>query len=83
MTPVLPTESQQKVEALIKEIDAVYALEFNDAKKTRVEELRKTYDSFSDEEKAAVTNYKLLTDMEETISHMSEAADDPVNGFTD
>ena len=82
VTPVLPTESQQKVEALIKEIDAVYALEFNDAKKTRVEELRKTYDSFSDEEKAAVTNYKLLTDMEETISHMSEAADDPVNGFT-
>ena len=45
-------------------------------KKKKVKALRKTYNSFSDQEKAAVTNYKLLIDMEKTISQLSGAADD-------
>ena len=39
-------------------------------KKKKVKALRKTYNSFSDQEKAAVTNYKLLIDMEKTISQL-------------
>ena len=77
MTPGLSAESQQKVSALIKDIDKTFKQELSDSKKKKkVKALRKTYNSFSDQEKAAVTNYKLLIDMEKTISQLSGAADD-------
>ena len=76
VTPGLSAESQQKVSALIKDIDKTFKQELDKKKKKKVKALRKTYNSFSDQEKAAVTNYKLLTDMEKTISQLSGAADD-------
>ena len=76
MTPGLSAESQKKVSALIKDIDKTFKQELDKKKKKKVKALRKTYNSFSDQEKAAVTNYKLLTDMEKTISQLSGAADD-------
>ena len=76
VTPGLSAESQQKVSALIKDIDKTFKQELDKKKKKKVKALRKTYNSFSDQEKAAVTNYKLLIDMEKTISQLSGAADD-------
>ena len=76
VTPELTAESQQKVNALIKDIDKTFAGKFNKKKIKKIKTLRKTYNSFSDQEKAAVTNYKLLTDMEKTVSLMSATADD-------
>ena len=76
VTPALSAESQQKVNALIKDIDKTFKQKFSRKKRKKVKALRKTYNSFSDQEKAAVTNYKLLTDMEKTISLMPASADD-------
>ena len=75
--PELSEESKKKVKALIKAINKAYKREFDDKKKEKVKKLRATYDSFSDQEKAAVTNYQLLTEMEEIISLMADAAEDP------
>ena len=76
VTPELSQESQQKVNALIKDIDKTFIQKYSKKKVKKVKALRKTYNSFSDQEKAAVSNYKLLTDMEQTLSLMSASADD-------
>ena len=59
-------------------------MSYNAKKTKKVKTLRKTYNKFSDQEKLAVTNYKLLLDMEDTISLMAGAAKESKdNGFTD
>ena len=74
--PALSEESQRKVNALIKDINKTFKLKLSTKKRKKVKALRKTYNSFSPQEKAAVTNYKLLTEMEKTISLMPASADD-------
>ena len=83
-TPALSAESQKKVNDLIKEINKVFKMKYNAKKKKKVKALRKAYNKFTPQEKAAVTNYKLLKDMETTIKLMGGAAkESKENGFTD
>lgn len=68
VTPELSEESQKKVQALIEAIDKTFKEELSEGKIEEVKQLRATYDSFTDQEKAAVTNYQLLTEMEATLN---------------
>ncbi len=76
VTPGLSAESQKKVSALIKDIDKTFKQELDKKKKKKSKPRERPITAFPDQEKAAVTNYKLLTDMEKTISQLSGAADD-------
>ena len=73
VTPGLSAERQQKVSALIKDIDKTFKQELDKKKKKKVKALRKTYNSFSDQEKAAVTNYKLLIDIDRKSTRLNSS----------
>ena len=74
--PGLSEESQKKVSALVRDINKAFQLAYDDKKTQTVKSLRKTYNKLSPQEQAAVTNYKLLVEMEDTISQMPGEADD-------
>ena len=72
--PELSEASKKKVQDLIRDINKVYNMKLTSKKKKKVKALRKIYNKMTDQEKAAVTNYKLLLAMEKMIRDMGNEA---------
>ena len=85
LTPTPAPTSEQKVQELIKRIDDLYKTKLSLNSVTELNALRTMYDSFTEEEKAMVTNYKLLVSMEEVMERMTAQAEpeESGDGFTD
>lgn len=83
-TPTPGLTSEEKVQDLINRINALHKVKLTMENKPEVEALRAIYDSFTEEEKAKVTNYNLLVSMEKIIDRLgSQAAQPGEEGFVD
>ena len=85
VTPTPAPSSEQKIQELIRRINALHKTKLTLNSMTELNALRTMYNSFTEEEKAMVTNYKLLVSMEEIMERMTaQAAPEAESGeFTD
>ncbi len=84
LTPTPAPTSEEKVQDLINRIDALHKTTLTIESKPEIEALRATYDSFTAEEKAKVTNYNLLVSMEKIMDKLgTEAAQPGEEDFVD
>ena len=80
------TESSEAVQAIIDAINALPAIEKITeetdlaALKTQISDIRAAYDALTEKERAQVTNYNLLTDIEAYIDEIIKSSSNTISG---